>query len=88
MSEQEPEEPRKPVALVFIHGMGVQDRYQQLVAFTQGLERTPTGGAFRVSRRDKAGATACDGETEGDTTQRGADRYPARAAYAARSSVG
>lgn len=74
MSVQAPREPRKPVALVFIHGMGVQDRYQQLVAFTQGLEQTATGGAFRVSRRDKEGATACDEATEGDTTQRGADR--------------
>ena len=31
------------VALVFIHGIGIQDRYQQLTAFTRGLGETPTG---------------------------------------------
>ncbi len=37
--------------VVFIHGIGVQDRFQQLVSFTQGLRYTPKAGEFWVSKR-------------------------------------
>ena len=37
--------------IIFIHGIGVQDRYQQLVSFTNGLRYTPKAGEFWVSRR-------------------------------------
>jgi hypothetical protein len=34
----------RKIALVFIHGIGVQDRYQQLTDFTRGLQETPVPG--------------------------------------------
>lgn len=41
----------KKVAIVFIHGIGIQDRYQQLVSFTKGLRYTPKAGEFQVDLR-------------------------------------
>ena len=43
----------KAVAVVFIHGVGVQDRYQQLTAFSNGLTETPTPH-FTVTTRTAA----------------------------------
>ena len=68
----------KAVAVVFIDGVGVQDRYQQLTAFSNGLTETPTPH-FTVTTR-----TAADGR---NLPRGGLCRCALRAsAWAARSA--
>src|SRR4051794_21796375 len=55
MQEQTPLPPQKPIALVLIHGIGIQDRFQQLSDFTDGILKTLRGqdaAEFEVTRRD------------------------------------